>query len=190
MEEFRAIPGYEGFYEVSNFGEVKRVDTQRVLKGKITRYGYREVALCREGKARHLKVHRLVMLAFKGVPPENHEVCHNDGDKLNNRLENLRYDTHSNNAKDRVKHGTCRNARKTLCPRGHSLNLESNRSRHYSSKGSRQCRACHRAESMAQKCPQLRGVVLEMSNLYYKNPERRFSRSGFMFLLEGSPSNL
>lgn len=188
MEEFRTIPGYEGFYEVSNFGRVRRVETQRVLKGKTLRNGYREVSLCREGSPRFFLIHRLVMLAFKGAPPEKHEVCHNDGNKENNRLDNLRYDTHSNNAKDRVKHGTCRNARKTLCPRGHSLNFESNRSRHYSSKGFRQCRACHRAESMAQHCSLLRDVVLEMSNLYYEQPEKRFSRSDFMFLLEGSPS--
>lgn len=188
MEIWREVPEYEGVYEVSNLGRVRRVETQRVLKGKTLRNGYREVTLSREGNPRFFLIHRLVMLAFKGAPPEKHEVCHNDGNKENNRLDNLRYDTHSNNAKDRIKHGTCRNSRKTLCPRGHNLNFESNRSRHYSAKGFRQCRACHRAESMVQRYPWLGDAVLEISNLYYENPERKFFQSDFLFLLEGSPS--
>ncbi len=51
-----------------------------------------------------LKVHWVVMLAFVGPCPKGLIVCHNDGDKTNNRLSNLRYDTQRSNALDRTKH--------------------------------------------------------------------------------------
>lgn len=50
-------------------------------------------------------VHRLVLLAFVGPCPEGMECCHNDGDPLNNRLDNLRWDTRSANIADAIKHG-------------------------------------------------------------------------------------
>jgi hypothetical protein len=50
-------------------------------------------------------VHRLVLETFRGPCPEGMEGCHNDGNQLNNRLENLRWDTHLANVKDRAKHG-------------------------------------------------------------------------------------
>lgn len=45
------------------------------------------------------------MLAFKGPPPEGHEVCHNNGDPADNRLENLRYGTRTDNLHDLYLHG-------------------------------------------------------------------------------------
>jgi len=46
------------------------------------------------------------MLAFEGPCPADQEVCHNDGDPVNNKLANLRYDTHKNNMADKLLHGT------------------------------------------------------------------------------------
>lgn len=51
-------------------------------------------------------VHRLIALAFHGEPQDGHEACHNNGDKLDNRADNLRWDTHYSNYLDSVKHRT------------------------------------------------------------------------------------
>ena len=71
---------------------------------KINRCGV--VGLCRGGKAKSYMVGRLVLLAFKGPCPTGKETCHNpDPSVRNNRLENLRWDTHISNMKDRRRHG-------------------------------------------------------------------------------------
>ncbi len=51
-------------------------------------------------------VHSLVAKAFIGLKPDGLVVCHNDGNTLNTNADNLRYDTLSNNMKDRIRHGT------------------------------------------------------------------------------------
>lgn len=53
-----------------------------------------------------LRVHRLVLLAWVGPPPEGTEACHNNGIPWDNRVENLRWDTHRRNLHDMVRHGT------------------------------------------------------------------------------------
>ena len=53
-------------------------------------------------------VHQLVAEAFLGPCPQGMEVCHNDGDRANNKLENLRYDTRKANHADKRVHGTLR----------------------------------------------------------------------------------
>lgn len=55
-------------------------------------------------KPRCYLVHRLILEAFRGTCPDGLEACHNDGDPLNNRLENLRWDTHKSNVADRKRH--------------------------------------------------------------------------------------
>lgn len=133
MDEERWLPvvGFEGAYSVSDFGRV-RSEERRVLrsdgktqlvKRKILspatkRTGHKTVQLYRAGERtnRH-HVHRLVLLSFVGAPPTvKHEGAHNDGDATNNRLENLRWATRSNNLGDKVLHGTHnRGERHPLC---------------------------------------------------------------------------
>lgn len=114
-EVWKQIPGYEGLYEVSNFGRVKRtphVKTGRnwkcpagfsfTVKGKMLKprkrsSGYLQVNLYRNGRMRTHTVHRLVMLAFVG--PSDLTVNHENGDKTDNRLENLEYMTAAENAR-------------------------------------------------------------------------------------------
>lgn len=54
------------------------------------------------------KIHLLVLEAFVGPCPEDMEGCHEDGDAANNKLSNLRWDTHVNNMEDQLTHGTRR----------------------------------------------------------------------------------
>lgn len=120
-EVWKPVVGWEGLYEVSNYGNVRSVDRfvrywrgQRLHKGKIIspareRNGatYRlTLLLCANGKSRHARVHTLVAAAFIGPKPDNTEVCHNDGNAENNHAENLRYGTRLENTKDSYAHGT------------------------------------------------------------------------------------
>ncbi|MBZ4580992.1 NUMOD4 motif-containing HNH endonuclease [Mycobacterium avium] len=129
---WKPIPGYEGLYEVSDEGEVRSLERvvehgysgtktipARVMRQKIDKGGYRRVGLRRDGKQRWLGVHRLVLAAFVGECPEGQEVCHGNGNRADNRLENLRYGTRSENMLDQIAHGTHNQARKTHCPQGH-----------------------------------------------------------------------
>lgn len=99
-EQWRPIEGYEGLYEVSNLGKVRSLDridcTGRRLKGKILiplmmKNGYLSVFLCKEGKAKHFLIHRLVAQAFILNPEGLKEINHKDEDKTNNLVDNLEY---------------------------------------------------------------------------------------------------
>jgi hypothetical protein len=119
-EQWRAIPGWEGFYEVSDQGRVRSLDRWvncshgvkrhrgRVLSPRKHPGGYTAVQLSREGVTTQWLVHRLVMLAFEGPCPEGLEVAHQDGIKTDNRLSRLRYDTPRGNNADKIEHGTHR----------------------------------------------------------------------------------
>jgi HNH endonuclease/NUMOD4 motif-containing protein/dATP/dGTP diphosphohydrolase len=119
-EEWRPIPGYEGYYEASDFGRVRSVDhdvqtvnSVRHYKGKVLsapidpslEVPYRQVVLQVAGRRRTWRVHQLVAQAFHGSAPEGHEVCHTNGDSLDNRASNLRWGTRSENIQDVIKHG-------------------------------------------------------------------------------------
>jgi hypothetical protein len=67
---------------------------------------YRKVVLSKDAKLKNAYIHRMVLEAFRGPCPNGLVACHNDGDVNNNRLENLRWDTVSNNAMDKMRHGT------------------------------------------------------------------------------------
>jgi len=109
-EIWRKIPFHDA-YDISNYGRLRSYKNNRhgglknpkILEGTIQLRGYRQYFLDKKP----ILAHRLVLMAFKGLPPTpQHEACHNDGKTTNNHIENLRWDTHANNLLDRVKHGT------------------------------------------------------------------------------------
>lgn len=84
-------------YQVSNLGRVKNKNTGRMLKQSLDRGGrYKSVYLCRDGKENTQRVHRLVASAFLGDHPDL-VVNHIDGDKFNNRVDNLEWCTYKEN---------------------------------------------------------------------------------------------
>ena len=101
----KGIPAYSG-YVVSTCGKVF-TEKQRCgqLKTAIDRGGYEKVTLRANGKNKNVYVHHLVLFAFVGPCPKGKEACHINGNKLCNHIYNLRWDTHSANIKDSVKHG-------------------------------------------------------------------------------------
>ena len=68
--------------------------------------GYIAVNLTTKGKRIQKHIHIMVLESFVGERPIKHDGCHNDGNKKNCKLENLRWDTRKNNHKDKIKHGT------------------------------------------------------------------------------------
>jgi hypothetical protein len=101
-EEWKDVVGFEGSYQVSNMG---RVRSSRVLKPGSSGKGYKAISLWVNGKAKRVRVHKLVLEAFVGPCPPGMECCHGDSDRTNNALSNLRWDTKKNNAKDRDEAG-------------------------------------------------------------------------------------
>ena len=103
-EKWLDVVGYEGLYQVSNFGRVKSLPREttsgRVLKPHINkRNGYVYITLSRENKQEEKRVHILVANAFIGANQEGLQVNHKDGNKTNNNVTNLEYCTQSENMK-------------------------------------------------------------------------------------------
>ena len=99
---WKDIPGYEGLYQVSNTGKVRSLNYRgtgqtKILKQNITRYGYKTLALCKNGKDKRYFVHRLVAEAFIPNPNNLPYVNHKDEDKTNNAVWNLEWCTHEYN---------------------------------------------------------------------------------------------
>ena len=100
LEQWKDIKGYEGLYQVSNYGRVKRKYNNgkiRILKPISTNNGYLRVSLSKNSVNNTYFVHRLVAQAFILNPENKPEVNHIDGDKTNNKIENLEWCTRSEN---------------------------------------------------------------------------------------------
>lgn len=96
-EEWRDIKGYEGVYQISNLGHIKRIRCtkggERIIKGFLTKKRYLKVTLHKDGVRKDYLVHRLVAETFIPNPQNKPCVDHIDTDKLNNKVENLRWCT-------------------------------------------------------------------------------------------------
>jgi hypothetical protein len=149
--EWRPVAGFEGLYEVSSNGRIRSLDRWAVqlnrgtmcrrfirgaeLKNSVSR-GYTVVNLWSDGKPLKRGVHRVMLEAFVGPCPDGMEACHNDGQKSNNVIANLRYGTPAENGQDKVRHGHSRpgsqnrlaklNERKVLEIRGAASELTRN----------------------------------------------------------------
>lgn len=100
-EIWKPINGFNGQYEVSNFGEVRSLPRNgtvlkpRLIMGFIDKGGYHQVLL--SGGRVHKKIHRLVAEAFIPNPEDKPCVNHIDRVRTNNRVENLEWCTHLEN---------------------------------------------------------------------------------------------
>ena len=111
MEEvWKDVKGFEGLYQVSNIGNVKRLISQRVFAERligrtIDRYGYVKRVLSKDGKNNHFTEHRLVAIAFISNPDDKATVNHINGIKTDNRVENLEWNTNKENKQHAVING-------------------------------------------------------------------------------------
>jgi hypothetical protein len=113
-ERWRPVPGFDR-YEVSDQGRVRSLDhvthdgqrrRGRVLRAGITA-GYGRVILTRTpARKKNALVHRLVLEAFVGPAPPGTQACHENGNPIDCRLENLRWGTPKSNHEDKAAHGT------------------------------------------------------------------------------------
>ena len=102
IETFKDIPGYEGLYQVSDYGCVRSLNYQgkkriKYLKNAKDSCGYERIDLHRDGKRKTFSVHRLVWETFNGKIPDGMEIDHINTVRDDNRLDNLRVVTHKEN---------------------------------------------------------------------------------------------
>lgn len=177
-DQWRPIPGWEGVYEITATGSIRSLPRvvpggftgSRRLPGRVLHpvkdpSGHLGVTLSAGAKRERASVHRLVARTFIGPCPEGEEVCHNNGDPADNRVENLRYDTRTANLLDAVKHGTHWQTKKTTCPRGHRLSGDNLPRK---ARRGRECKACHRAIDYVRYHPDRRADLQEISDTYYR----------------------
>lgn len=109
-EIWKDIAGYEGLYQVSNFGDVKSLNynhtgSAKILAKKKHKSGYITVMLCKDGEHKNKSVHILVATAFIENRENSPCVNHIDGDKSNNTACNLEWVTYSQNTRHAIKFG-------------------------------------------------------------------------------------
>lgn len=124
VEVWRPILGFELLYQASNFGRIKslKFGREKILKPRLGKCGYQLVMLCKDGKGKNYRIHRLVFEAFNGKIPEGLVVNHLNEIKTDNRLDNLEICTH----KENINYGTCR-ARMSAARKGKKFSEEHKR---------------------------------------------------------------
>jgi hypothetical protein len=115
---WKDIKGYEGFYQVSNYGQVKSLERfrksnrnsfsivrERIMKSKVDKYGYLAYSLCKDNKMSYFTSHRLVAIAF--IPNTNNynQVNHINGNKLDNSVSNLEWCDNQHNMRESFRLG-------------------------------------------------------------------------------------
>ena len=145
MEEiWKPVVGYEGLYEVSNLGRVKslpklhKMDIRKNYKGYMTKEkilknilnnkGYFTLSLVKDFRKTHKQVPRLVAQAFIPNPDNLPQVNHKDGNKTNNKVDNLEWCTPTHNIKEAWRLGLCKpttpmkGLKNELCPNSIKIN--------------------------------------------------------------------
>lgn len=111
VEVWLPVVGFEGLYDVSDCGNIRRIaggrgaKIGRILRSNVERDGYLAVDLRVEKRRVRKKIHHVVLEAFTGQRPFGMEANHINGDKTDNNIVNLQWVTHRDNIKHAVDSG-------------------------------------------------------------------------------------
>jgi hypothetical protein len=120
VEVWKEVPGFPG-YQASNLGNIRSwmnvgyavrnesrvADRPKPVKMAVSKYGYGILGLYDEAGCRiNKRWHRVILETFMGPCPDGMEALHWDGDRLNNRLDNLSWGDRTKNMRDKRRHGT------------------------------------------------------------------------------------
>ena len=116
-EVWRDVKNYEGYYQISSFGRVKslarlssysRRIKVKILKPTVDKHGYLKVNFSKDGYQTTERIHILVAVHFKGHIPDGHNIVvdHDDNDKLNNHVDNIKLISHRENSSKDIKGGS------------------------------------------------------------------------------------
>jgi len=115
----RPIAGYEKNYRITSDGRIFARRRRGSAGGELQLFkdnnGYFIITLCKSCQKKTRKVHQLVLLAYRGPCPDGLVTRHLDGNCTNNKIENLKYGTQSENLNDRYGHGTMIQGEKIYC---------------------------------------------------------------------------
>ena len=124
QEEWKDIIGYEGFYKISSLGRMKsleriekngsggfRLRREYIVKTSLGKSGYLQVNLSLNGIKKNFLIHRLVLETFCPIDIKK-SVNHKDGNKINNRLNNLEWVTHKENTSHAIDIGLIKSGEK------------------------------------------------------------------------------
>lgn len=106
----RWVPGWEEMYAVTDDGRLWSAPRETATGGLKSPHtdskGYEVASLSKSGDVTWKRVHSLVLQSFRGPRPDGHVCRHLNGDPADNRIENLKWGTYSENEKDKARHGT------------------------------------------------------------------------------------
>lgn len=130
MENWKDIEGYEGLYQISDYGRVRSLakvgSTDEQILKPFNQDGYVRYTLRKDGGKRNFLAHQLVAKAFIPNPLNRIYVDHKDTDKTNNHVSNLHWVTkkeNSNNPQTRRHNSMAKRGKKSLWAKGIMVNI-------------------------------------------------------------------
>lgn len=179
-EEWRPVPGWEGYYEASNRGRIRSLDRiipkqggqyqkieGKILKGWRSNKGDIVVSLRRKSKDKTLPIARLVLETFEGPLPDGVEIRHLNGNVRNNNLSNLGRVLPFQNSPNVDIEGANRKAKRTHCKRGHEFNATNTFYVKHNSETRRRCRACEFTRKRHEDIPPNSPEFKELADMNY-----------------------
>lgn len=94
---WKDIKDYEGLYKISTLGDVYSVNRKKLIYQSMDRYGYKQCLLYKNNKHKTKKIHRMVAEAFIPNTYNKPQINHKDGNRTNNRIDNLEWCNNSEN---------------------------------------------------------------------------------------------